>query len=185
MELLLFAMFALIVLAGAVGVIVCRNAVHSAIFLLAALFAIAALFAMLWAEFLAVVQLLVYAGGIMVLFLFVIMLVDLEQRGFDMEKGRVGVHPSVPQKWLFGGIAVVTTVMLGILLTGGLPPMAPTPDALKAAVQGPFAADGRVMGNIEWIGQLLFTSYLLPFELASLALLVAMIGATVIARKDS
>ena len=185
MELLIFGFFALLALLGAVGVIVSRNPVHSAIYLLVALFSVAALFAVLWAEFLAVVQLLVYAGGIMVLFLFVIMLVDLEQRGLDVEAGRVAGHTSRGVKIAGVGATGVFAVGVGWLMTRALPAFPADGTVLKTAMQGPFQADGMVLGNIAWIGQQLYTSYLLPFELASVLLLVAMIGATVLARREA
>jgi NADH-quinone oxidoreductase subunit J len=185
MELLVFAILALAALAGALGVVFAKNPIHCAICLLVTLTSVAGLFAVLWAEFLAVVQLLVYAGGIMVLFLFVIMLVDLEQRGFDLERGRIG--PRVPwvQRMVAGVLAVALAAGFGWLMTPavtGDPPAAP---AVRAALRGAFSADGAVLGNVEWIGQLLYTSYLLPFEVASVTLLVAMIGAVVVARRQA
>ena len=86
MELLIFGILAVIALAGAAGVVLLRNPVHCAVCLLATFFAVAGMFGVLWAEFLAVVQLLVYTGGIMVLFLFVIMLVDGTLRIHDGQK---------------------------------------------------------------------------------------------------
>lgn len=183
MELFIFAVFALLTLASAAGVILLKNPVHSALCLLVALCGVAALFALLMAEFLAVVQLLVYAGGVMVLFLFVIMLVDLEQRGLDREAGRVAPRPSVPARIAWGVLALITAGGLGWVLSRAAARPAPAPAALDAALRGGFGSDGQVMGNIEQIGQLLFTQYLLPFELASVLLLVAMVGATVLARK--
>lgn len=182
-ELFIFAVFALLTLASAAGVILLKNPVHSALCLLVALCGVAALFALLMAEFLAVVQLLVYAGGVMVLFLFVIMLVDLEQRGLDREAGRVAPRPSVPARIAWGVLALITAGGLGWVLSRAAARPAPAPAALDAALRGGFGSDGQVMGNIEQIGQLLFTQYLLPFELASVLLLVAMVGATVLARK--
>ncbi len=185
MELLVFALFAVAALAGAAGVVFAKNPIHCAVFLLVTLTSVAALFAVLWAEFIAVVQLLVYAGGIMVLFLFVIMLVDLEQRGFDLERGRIG--PKVPkaQRTVAGVLAVGMTAGIGWLLTPAVRGVPPAEAAVQAALQGPFAADGRALGNVEWIGQLLYTSFLLPFEVASVTLLVAMIGAVVVARRHA
>ncbi len=184
MELLVFGFFALLALVGAVGLLLKKNPVHCALFLLLTLFAVAAMFAALYAEFLAVVQLLVYAGGIMVLFLFVIMLVDLEQRGLDSEMGRIGVKPSRRWRFLWGVFAVLLAVALGALLLRATNPPQPDAATLTQSLQGPFGADGRALGNIEWVGQLLYTAYLLPFELASVLLLVAMIGATVVARRQ-
>lgn len=182
-ELFIFAVFALLALASAAGVILLKNPVHSAISLLVALCGVAALFALLMAEFLAVVQLLVYAGGVMVLFLFVIMLVDLEQRGLDREAGRIAPRPSIPARISWSVLALITAGGLGWILSRAAARPGPAPAALDAALRGGFGQDGRVLGNIEQVGQLLFTQYLLPFELASVLLLVAMVGATVLARK--
>ncbi len=183
MELLIFGLFAVIALAASLGVIVARNPIHSAIFLLAALFAVAGLFAVLWAEFVAVVQLLVYAGGVMVLFLFVIMLVDLDQRGLAADVGRLARRPSRGQRVVFSVAALALAVSLGAVLFRSGPAATPERAAVEQALRGPFQAGG-VLGNIEWVGQVLYTSYLAPFELASVLLLVGMIGATVLARRS-
>lgn len=184
MEFVVFALFAGLALSGAVGVVVARNPVHSAIALLVGLLAVAGLFLVLWAEFIAVVQIMVYAGGVMVLFLFVIMLVDLEQRGVDFGAGRIGPRPTAWER----GLWTVATVAFGALVATLLVrlPSLPLPSAERTArmLQGPYAADGRGLGNTEWIGTLLYTDWLVPFELASVLLLVAIIGAVVLARRD-
>jgi NADH-quinone oxidoreductase subunit J len=184
-ELLIFALFSAVALACAVGVILARNPVHCAIFLLTALFAVAGLFAVLWAEFLAVVQLLVYAGGVMVLFLFVIMLVDLDRRGLAAEVGRVAARPSRAQRWVFALAAIALAVGIGRLFAAAVAPPPPGTSALEQAMRGPFQDQGAVLGNIGYVGQVLYTTYLLPFELASVLLLVAMIGAAVLARRSN
>lgn len=184
MEALVFAIFAALAIAGAIGVILLRNPVHSAIALLVSLLAVAALFIVLWAEFIAVVQIMVYAGGVMVLFLFVIMLVDLEQRGFDMGAGRIAPRPTLVER----GVCSVAAFAFGALLVALLLRSAalPLPPAGSAsdALQGPYQVDGRGLGNTEWIGTLLYTDWLVPFELASVLLLVAIVGAVVLARRD-
>ncbi len=184
MELLVFGIFGVIALGCGLGVILARNPVHCAIYLLGTLFSVAGMFATLWAEFLAVVQLLVYAGGIMVLFLFVIMLVDLEQRGLAIEAGRIANRIGTLHRWLWGSAAGVLAIALGMALSRAVLPHATEQGALMTAMRGPFAGDGAVVGNVEYVGQLLYTSYLLPFELASVLLLVAMIGAIVVARRE-
>ncbi len=184
MEFVVFAIFGALALAGAIGVVVARNPVHSAIGLLVSLLAVAGLFLVLWAEFIAVVQIMVYAGGVMVLFLFVIMLVDLEQRGFDLGAGRIGPRPAAWERaiWTvatlaFGGLVASLAVRSANL---------PLPSAARAAtmLQGPYSVEGRGLGNTQWIGTLLYTDWLIPFELASVLLLVAIIGAVVLARPD-
>lgn len=183
MELLVFGLFGLVALGCGAGVILSKNPIHSAIFLLICLFSVAGLFVTLWAEFLAVVQVMVYAGGVMVLFLFVIMLVDLERRGLDPAVGRLGPHPTRIQRATWS----LLTLVLGVALLVALFPTMnlSDPGAAEAAkaLQGDFHADGRALGNTEWLGILLYTSYLLPFELASVLLLVAMVGAVVLARR--
>ncbi|MBP7148294.1 MAG: NADH-quinone oxidoreductase subunit J [Acidobacteria bacterium] len=181
MELFTFGVLAFLTLVGAAGVIATRHPVHCAMFLLLCLCSVAGLFVALWAEFLAVVQLLVYAGGVMVLFLFVIMLVDLNRRGFDLEKVRVGHHPTRVQRAIW---AVLTLAFAGVLLAllpgaGGVPGHHET----VAALQGPDGGAG-VLGNTAWIGTLLYVDYLVPFELASVLLLVAIVGAVILARRS-
>jgi NADH-quinone oxidoreductase subunit J len=184
MELLVFAFFAAVTLLGAVGVVVVNSPVRSAIFLLTSLGAVAGAFVVLWAEFIAVVQLMVYAGGVMVLFLFVIMLVDLERRDDAAAAGRIGLRPHRAQRvtgWvlavLFGGAIVALLARLAL--------PAAAESAVVATLRGPFAADGRVLGNTEHIGTLLYTDYLVPFEVASVLLLVAIVGAVVVARRET
>lgn len=163
-QFLMFLALAAIALAGAVMVVTRRSLVHSAMYLIVTFFAVAAIYVVLHAEFLGVVQLLVYAGGIMVLFLFVILLVE-----------RPGTEPSGRRrKFHVAASAAMTVLVAGILavafLRGG-PDRAPTQAAL--------GADG---GNLETVSLALFRNYLLPFEVVSVLLLVALVGAIVLAR---
>ena len=184
MEFVVFAIFAGLAVLGAIGVVVARNPVHSAVALLVSLLSVAGLFLVLWAEFIAVVQIMVYAGGVMVLFLFVIMLVDLEQRGFDLGAGRIGPRPSAFERGLWSVAAVAFGALVVSLMVRSLDLPLPGADRATTMLQGPYAADGRGLGNTEWIGMLLYTDWLIPFELASVLLLVAIIGAVVLARRD-
>jgi NADH-quinone oxidoreductase subunit J len=140
-----------------------RHAVHSAIYLVLCFLSVAAIFVVMEAEFVAAVQIMVYAGGIMVLFLFVIMLVNLKASLGP----RVRVHATVSS-------------VIGLLVVGMI---------LYVYAQGsPRAAEGgasvlREGGNLQAIGVSIFHDYLLPFEIASVLLLVAMIGAIVLARQ--
>jgi NADH-quinone oxidoreductase subunit J len=183
-EFVVFAIFAALTLLGALGVVVAKNPVHSAVALLVSLLSVAALFLVLWAEFIAVVQIMVYAGGVMVLFLFVIMLVDLEQRGFDLGAGRIGPRPSTFERGLWSVGALAFGGLVTALLVRSLELPLPGADRAATMLQGPYSADGRGLGNTEWIGTLLYTDWLIPFELASVLLLVAIIGAVVLARRD-
>ncbi len=158
-------------LAGAIAlssllVVALRNPVYSALSLLIMFFHMAALFVTLHAEFLAAVQILVYAGAILVLYLFVVMLLNVKQE--------LRFHPQV----LVGVLLVVTllTEVVLLVLYRGSHGRAPV---VAAAAHAPTAS-----GNTASIGKVLYTTYLFPFEVASLILLVAMIGAVVLAKRD-
>jgi len=147
-------------------VITRQNAVHCALFLVGVFLAVAGIYVVLGAEFLAAVQLLVYAGGILVLFLFVIMLVKLEKTGGPRRRGYLRLTGIV--------LVVALAVLMGsILFRGG-----------EGGTTGPPPAVPGAEGNLERIGVTLFRDYLLPFEVASVFLLVAMIGAIVLARES-
>jgi NADH-quinone oxidoreductase subunit J len=150
-------------LAAAVGVISSRQPVHSALFLLAHFGTLAVLYVTLEAQFLAATQVIVYAGGIVILILFVIMLIGSEQIETQAE------HRS----WTpYVGIA------LGLILLAGLAYSVTTSflgvDPNGSAVQG---------GTPQAVGYLLFSQYILPFELAAVLLLVALLGALLLARR--
>lgn len=163
-EAVFFYAFAAVAIGGSLMVIVRRNILHCALFLVLVFFAVAALFVMMDAEFLAAVQVLVYAGAIMVLFLFVILLVQVER----IQMMRLA-HRQSPL------VVVVTLVFLGellfIILRG-------------AAKLAPPAAAPAQLGSTESFGALLYTDYIFPFEVASVLLLAAMIGAIILARRD-
>ena len=163
MELIFFYLFAGLVVFSAIGVIALRNTLSSAFSLVVALFGVACLFALLGAHFLAAMQVLVYAGAVMVLFIFIIMLLDLG-RG-DLLKIKLG-FPAV--------IGIIFGSYLGALLVFRLGylsfPIPPAPERF---------------GEVREVGRLLFTDYLIPFEIASILLLVAVVGAVVLAKKES
>ena len=169
LEAVVFYTLAAFILGFGVLVVTARNTVHSVLFLVANFLCVAVVFVMLAAEFLAIIQVLVYAGGIVVLYLFVVMLVNLKrppEAPLDTRRqSRAG----------FVLAAVLLAELSAILVyTAGRPAPAPVP--------GPAAAAGT--GNTEAVGMLLYTDYLIPFELASMLLLVAMVGAIILARKD-
>ncbi len=168
-EAILFYAFALAAVVSAVGVISLRNPMYCALSLLVTFLAVAALFLMRHAELLGMVQLFVYGGGIMVLFLFVIMLVNLHR----LREVRL-FNEQVP-------IALVLGVLL-VALFGwvflSLPASAPGDSTALVSL------DGEVVGNAKAVAWVLYTEYLLPFEIASIFLLVAMIGAVVLGRRD-
>jgi NADH-quinone oxidoreductase subunit J len=170
---LLFYLFAALAVVGAVGVVTLRNPMYGAISLLVTFLAVAVLFLLRHAEFLAVVQVFVYGGGIMVLFLFVIMLVNLHK----LDQAKIF--------WKQSPAALV----LGLLLLGlfgwlfahvGFGPAFEQP--LSFVTAG--GAGGGALGNSQAVAWSLYRDYLLPFEIASLFLLVAMIGAVVLGRRQ-
>ena len=165
---LIFWAFALLMVVSAVLVVTLRNPMYGAIALLVSFLSVAVLFLLQHAEFLAGVQVFVYGGGIMVLFLFVIMLVNLQ--GLRESERFLGQLP----------LALVLVVLAGALFG------AVVAGADFGGVQGPTVAvvDGRELGNTETVACTLYRHYLLPFEVASVFLLVAMIGAVVLGRKD-
>ena len=160
---ILFYVFATVLVAAALGVILARNPVHSALLLVLAFFNSAALWLLLEAEFLALVLMLVYVGAVMVLFLFVVMMLDV-----NIEKLREGFARNAPL-----GIAVALVMVaelfylirvksLGLDLAGAAPPL---------------PAD---FSNTGALGAVLYTDYVYPFELAAVVLLIAMVAAIVL-----
>ncbi len=167
MEAVLFYTLAAILVIFSVLVVTAKNPVRAALYLISALLCVAALFFLGQAEFVGAVQILVYVGGIMVLFLFVIMLVAVRE---------VEGQPRANRQWrTVVVLAVVLGGEFGVLLFRGAGFFEGTPAA--GIVEGPTA-------NTEMVGQALYTTYLLPFEIASVLLLVAMVGAVVLAKKD-
>jgi len=166
---IIFYFFAAIAVASAVLTVTRRNAVHSAIFLITALLAIAGIFLQLSAEFLFIVQIILYVGGIMVLFVFVIMLVNLDVAVRQMQFAR--------QKWVALLISLALAAQVGLMFwsTGKMP-------GQGLPVMQAYPAD-KLPPNSEEVARSLFSTYLLPFEIASVLLLVAMIGAVVMAKK--
>lgn len=162
MTLYLFALFAIIALAGALGVVLSRNAVYSALWLLVNFASIAVIYFMLNAQFLGVVQVVVYAGAIVVLFLFVVMLIG----------AKIGPWRHAGRALARGTAILLVAVFLALALWSvlqSLPASAPLG-----------APDG---GSVQAVGEVLYTDYLIPFELASLLLLVGMLGGVVLARR--
>jgi NADH-quinone oxidoreductase subunit J len=167
-EAVAFYVISAFVLIFAVLVVTAREAVHSVVFLVIDFLFVAALYALLGAEFLAIIQILVYAGGIVVLYLFVVMLVNLK---------RPPEAYSDPHRHTKIGFALALAILVevGIISANGY--VQPTPASAAAAAL-------PVTGNTQEVGWLLYTSYLIPFEVASMLLLVAMIGAIVLAKRE-
>ena len=175
-EFWVFWILAPIALGAAISMVVLRNPVHAALMLVVNFFVIALLFAVLEAQFLAVVQIIVYAGAIMVLFLFVLMLLGV---GSEEEEGREipGQRPAA---------LVLGIVLFAALAVGVAGPFLGAQYACNVAAEGcrGFAAiNGQSGGNVRGLGALLFTDYVWPFEVASVLLVIAAVGAIVLGRK--
>lgn len=162
-----FAGAALMCLVGAFGVVLARNPVHSALFLILTLFGVAVLFVEQDAQFLAAVQVIVYAGAIVVLFLFVIMLIGVDRRE------RLAADPLKGQRPI--GVLLGLMVLAEVLLL-----------SRTAWPTGPHSVAGAASGagsNVAKLGRSVFTTYLLPFEVTSALLVIAVVGAVVLARR--
>jgi NADH-quinone oxidoreductase subunit J len=164
-ELVTFIILSVVTLVSAILVITRRNAVHSAIWLIVTLFAVGGIYLLQHAEFLFAVQIILYVGGIMVLFLFVVMLVDID---VALKQARFA------RQW---PVALLTSVLLlgiiGFALynhSQGL--KLPSQPMISAPVQ-----------NTQAVGMALYQNYMLPVEIASVLLLVAMIGAVIMAKR--
>jgi NADH-quinone oxidoreductase subunit J len=188
--LLVFMVVGSIAVGSSILVVAMRNPVHSALFLLLTFLCVAILFVMKSAEFVAAVQVLVYAGGIMVLFLFVVMLINYRQ---------LPEEPVLTKVWL-GGIGIGLTVFIlfvTMVRTGAYAEQVPGAAAKLSTVTESYLAEHpsdpnklvrrtreRENRNSEAVAMALYTDYLVPFEVASLFLLVAMIGAIVIGKRE-
>jgi len=189
-----FWLFAAVVTVGAVGVVAMRQPVHSAICLLLSFLGVAGLFVLAHAEFLAAVQVLVYAGGIMVLFLFTIMLVNVrrtEGQPFVHTQAGAGLLAGFLLLAIVGGTVVASSRLSGLSDSGGLadPARLASTSITRNVTE---VVDGKrvstpvtedIAGNSQAVAWGLYRDYLLPFEIASVFLLVAMIGAVVLGKR--
>jgi NADH-quinone oxidoreductase subunit J len=167
LEAITFYGLAALILGFGVMVITARSAVHSVVFLVLNFLAVAVVYVVLGAEFLAVIQVLVYAGGIVVLYLFVVMLVN--------QKRAPEAHHDPHRKSGLGvmlAAAVLAEVTAIVVYTASSPAASPVPATTPA-----------VSGNTEQVGLVLYTDYLIAFEVASMLLLAAMVGAILFARR--
>ncbi len=184
-----FWVFAIAALMMGLLTVLARNAVHSAMFLISTLVSIAALFILLGAEFVAGAQILVYVGGVMVLFLFVIMLVNVgaEERG---NENIFNPTPQVTAALIFSGLLALGLVMVinqgwqGLRERGGNRPEMVEARRLAQERDLPASATGtmKITKDTERIGNSLYRYASLPFEIASVLLLVAIIGSVMLAR---
>ena len=182
-EFWVFWILAPIALGAAISMVVLRNPVHAALMLVVNFFVIALLFAVLEAQFLAVVQIIVYAGAIMVLFLFVLMLLGV---GTEQEDDRVAGGSTTDIPGQRPAALVLGLLLFAALAVGVAGPFLGARYACNVgaeACQGLAAINGQPGGNVRAIGALLFTDYVWPFEVASVLLVVAAVGAIVLGRK--
>ena len=156
-----FVLVAALAIASALGLILKRNPIHGALFLVVNLACIAVLFLTLGAEFLAAAQVIVYAGAIMVLFVFAIMVLI-------PGKEETGPDPRRSTRILALPVGAMLLVQLGVIVV---------------ARRGAPVTDVPTVGGVESLGRLLFTDFLFPFELTSVLLLAAMVGVLVLARR--
>lgn len=165
MEQAVFFYFASVIAATAVLVVALRNPIYSALSLLIMFFHVAGLYVTLHAEFLAAVQIIVYAGAILVLYLFVVMLLNIKQ------------DERYHRQWPMAGFVGLSLVIEAMILTAIMHRTTPVaPSGTETTVEH--------LGNTEAIGDVLYSTYLFPFEVASLILLVAMIGAILLAKRE-
>jgi NADH-quinone oxidoreductase subunit J len=166
LDVLFFYSFALLVVAGAIATVTLRNAVHSALALTVSLMGVAGLYLLERAEFLFAVQIILYIGGVVVLFLFVIMLVNLDEAQRQRQ---------FTKHWWIGLVGVAAAFALSGVLMVRKPATWPWTNPVAAPTGG----------NTEAIADVLFSEYLLPFEIASVLLLVAVVGSVFMARKKA
>ena len=160
------------ILVGALGVVVRSNPVHAALSLVLTLFGVAVMYVAQHAEFLAAVQVIVYAGAIVVLFLFVIMLLGVD-RAEDLRTEALAA-----QRWIAGLVGVA---MLGLLVTAiltGVDAVYPRGEGIASVVAG-----DNPDANIDQLAHIIFSDYVVAFELTSVLLLVAVVGTVLLARK--
>ncbi len=162
-----FAVGAVLILAGAIGVVMLRNPVHCALMLVVTLFGVAVEFIDQSADFLAAVQIIVYAGAVVILFLFVIMFLGVDR------KERIAKEPFRGQKPLAAILGVITVVELLVVSRVG------NWSSGQHSVSGSLVGNGE---NIQNLGQSIYTRYLLPFEMTSALLVIAVVATVVLAR---
>jgi NADH-quinone oxidoreductase subunit J len=168
-EKVLFITFALVALLTALNVLLQRNPLYSALSLIGTLASLSGLYMTLRAQFIAAIQIVVYAGAIMVLFVFVIMLLNVPKNQPQVEKQKGLRYLAVP----FAGLLIAETFMV----LRGLPARSLPPVSVASGEQA--------LGTTWSIGFGLFTDYLLPFEVTSVLILMAVVGAMVLAKREN
>jgi len=167
MELIIFSFLAIIAVISALVTIIQRNPVHSAVALIICFLSLAGLFLLLNAQFIAAIQVIIYAGSIMVLFLFVIMLLDLRKEELE-QKRKFSLR--------FAAILLILVLLIEFILIAKTTILSGTPGIWTAE-------QINTVGNTQVIGTILFANYLYPFEIVSVLLLVALIGAIILGKR--
>jgi NADH-quinone oxidoreductase subunit J len=162
MQTVLFFIFAIVAVAAAVNMLVQKHPIHSALSLIVVMGMLSVFYVMLYAEFLAVAQVIVYAGAIMVLFVFVIMLLNPREEEHRARQNKLLLCAGVPL-----GLCLLAEIVVIFWRT-----------------QLGTSADGQLVGTTEAVGRLLFTDYLLPFEFVSVLILIAILGAVVLTKRE-
>ena len=174
-ELLLFYLFAAVAVAASLAVVLGRNPMHSVLLLIVSFAALAALYIGLDAPFAAVVQIIIYAGAIMVLFLFVVMLLNAHREGEGPDAGLRLAHGPLR---LGAAVGVLLVAELGWALSRAAGE-AGTP------LEAGRGADPAALASVRSLGNVLFTDYSLAFEVTSILIIVAMVGSVVLARREA
>jgi NADH-quinone oxidoreductase subunit J len=164
MESMAFYVFAALSVAGSFLVVSRKNPVSSALALVLTLFSTAVLFIFLLAQFIAVIQVLVYAGAIMVLFLFTVMFLNLREESLRFDARNVPIKM---------GVLVLILIISGYFATKGF----------KKVLSGAPLSHPETFGTVQGVGEVLFRDYLLPFELTSVLIIVAILGVVAIAKR--
>ncbi len=162
MESFLFYLLSFLSIAGAITVVAARNPINGALALIGTFICVAGIYVLLEAHFLAIIQVLVYAGAVMVLFIFVIMFLNLNKKELTYR-----------QYSMVKFLSVMGVILFGAMLF----------KIFKTVSAFKFMPVSEKYGSVEAVGQLLFTNYVFPFEVVSILLLVAMVGAVVLAKK--
>lgn len=161
---IIFTVLSFLTLFGAVGTVLSKNHVHSVIYLIFTFFTLSAHYILLNAQFLAAVNIIVYAGAIMVLFLFVIMFLNLKEDSNELKKNSTIIA------------AMIVAGTIGVILIATLKKM-------EVEKVNPYSYNSQT-GMVETLGKLLYSDYILPFELISVLFLVAMAGAVMLAKRE-
>jgi NADH-quinone oxidoreductase subunit J len=160
---ILFWFLSAMAVAGAIGVVSCKNPLYGVLWLIVVFFAISGHYVLMNAQFLAIVNIIVYAGAIMVLFTFVVMFINLNE------------HPEIPQNIYVKTAGLIAGLCLLIVLVAALSKSSTNSVDLKV---------GTGVGLVENLGKVLFNDYVVPFEISSVLFLSAMVGAVIIGKKE-